>query len=94
MLNWIFNSASSLIQQCCSTLTHNPDYNQSLLLLINALEAANIYFIAFSLTPLGLEPTIYLTRNKHANHYTTDKVRNTDELLVKSIAKVFKYANL
>jgi hypothetical protein len=28
--------------------------------------------IVFDLTRSGLEPTIYLTRGKYANHYTTD----------------------
>jgi hypothetical protein len=37
-------------------------------------EAANTNFLVFGLTRLGLEPTIYITRGKHANHYTTDAV--------------------
>ena len=37
-------------------------------------EATNTNFLVFGLTRLGLEPTIYRTRGKHANHYTTDVV--------------------
>jgi hypothetical protein len=33
-------------------------------------EATNTNFIVFDLTQLGLEPMIYRTRGKHANHYT------------------------
>ena len=40
-------------------------------------EAANTSFIIFALTRPGLEPTIYRTRVKHANHYTTDAVSFT-----------------
>ena len=35
-------------------------------------EATNTKFIVFSLTHLGLEPTIYHIRGKDANHYFTD----------------------
>ena len=35
-------------------------------------EATYINFIAFGLTRLGLEPTIYRTRGEYSNHYTTD----------------------
>jgi hypothetical protein len=41
-------------------------------------EATNINFIVFGLTRLGLEPTIYHTRGKHANHYTTDAVATSE----------------
>ena len=34
----------------------------------------NTNFIVFGLIRLGLEPTIYRTRGKHANHYATDAV--------------------
>ena len=37
-------------------------------------EAANTNLIVFGLTRPGLEPTIYRTRGKHVNHYTTDAV--------------------
>jgi hypothetical protein len=37
-------------------------------------EAANINFIVFGLTQLGLEHTIYCTRGEHAIHYATDAV--------------------
>ena len=40
-------------------------------------EAANTSFIILALTRPGLEPTIYRTRVKHANHYTTDAVSFT-----------------
>jgi hypothetical protein len=40
-------------------------------------EATNTNFIVFGLTRPGLEPTIYRTRGKHANHYTTDAVKST-----------------
>jgi hypothetical protein len=52
--------------------------NQSLLFLHNAAclreEATNINFIVFGLTWSELEPTIYHTWGKNANHYTTDVV--------------------
>jgi len=38
-------------------------------------EATNTNFIVFGLARPGLEPTIYRTRGKHANDYTTDAVR-------------------
>jgi hypothetical protein len=37
-------------------------------------EATNTNFIVFDLTRPGLEPTIYRTRGKYANHYATDAV--------------------
>ena len=37
-------------------------------------EATHTNSIAFGLTRLGLEPTIYHTRGEHANRYTTDVV--------------------
>jgi hypothetical protein len=37
-------------------------------------EATNTNFIVFGSTRSGLEPTIYHTRGKHANHYITDAV--------------------
>jgi hypothetical protein len=37
-------------------------------------EAINTHCIVFGLTRSGLEPTIYRTRDEHANHYTTDAV--------------------
>ena len=39
-------------------------------------EATNTNFIIFGLIQSGLEPTIYRTRGKLANHYTTDAVGN------------------
>jgi hypothetical protein len=59
-------------------------------------EATNTNFIVFGLIRSGLEPTIYCTQGKHANHYTTDAVGNwfvlkkkkkrKKELLVTSMA--------
>lgn len=37
-------------------------------------EAANTHVIVFGLTRLGLEPTFYRHRDKHANHHITDVV--------------------
>jgi hypothetical protein len=34
----------------------------------------SLFFIVFGLTCPGLEPTMYHSRGKHANHYTTDEV--------------------
>ena len=38
-------------------------------------EATNTNFIGFCLSQPGLEPMIYHTLDKHANHYTTDSVQ-------------------
>jgi hypothetical protein len=35
-------------------------------------EAKNTNFIVFGLTQSVLEPTMYRTRDEHANHYITD----------------------
>jgi hypothetical protein len=43
-------------------------------MLCTSGEATNTNFIVFGLTQPGLEPTIYRTRDEHANHYTTDVV--------------------
>jgi hypothetical protein len=40
-------------------------------------EATNTNFIVLGLIRLGLEPTIYRTRDEHANHYATDAVHTT-----------------
>ena len=37
-------------------------------------EATNTNFIVFGLTRPGLEPTIYLSQDEYANHYTADAV--------------------
>ena len=37
-------------------------------------EATHTNCIVFGLTRSGLEPTIYRTREEHANHYTTETV--------------------
>ena len=50
---------------------------QSVLLLFNAAcfaEKRQIPILVFDLIQPGLEHTIYRTRGKHANHYTTDEV--------------------
>jgi len=39
-------------------------------------EATNTSFIVFGLTRSVFEPRIYRTRGEHANHYTTDAVKN------------------
>jgi hypothetical protein len=39
-------------------------------------EATHINSIVFGLIRPGLEPTIYHTRGKHANHYATDAVHD------------------
>ena len=38
-------------------------------------EATNTNLIVFGSTRSGIELTIYRTREKHANHYTTDTDR-------------------
>ena len=45
-------------------------------------EAANTNCMVFGWTRPGLEPTIYRTRGKHANHYATDAVLWKDDLYV------------
>jgi hypothetical protein len=42
-------------------------------------EAINTNLIGFGLTQSGLKPTIYHTRDEHANHYTTDAVFNQQD---------------
>jgi hypothetical protein len=39
-------------------------------------EATNTNFIVFGLTQSGLEPTIYRTWGKHANHYARGLLLN------------------
>jgi hypothetical protein len=39
-------------------------------------EAKNTNFIVFGLIQPGCKPTIYCIRGEHANHYTTDAVKN------------------
>ena len=43
-------------------------------------EATNTNCIVFGLTRPELEPTIYRTRDEHANHNTTDTVTTVDDL--------------
>jgi hypothetical protein len=40
-------------------------------------EASNTKILVFDLTPLGLEPTIYISPDEHAIHYTNDAVHMT-----------------
>ena len=82
-LSWIFiviahwNNSPRIDMSNISDILSWFRANQSLLFLLNAacLEARNTNFIVFGLTWSGLEPTIYLTRGEHANHYITDAVR-------------------
>ena len=55
-------------------ITSQPVFALSPELRMLSGEATNTNFIVFGLTRLGLEPTIYRTQGKHANHYTTDAV--------------------
>ena len=62
--------------------------NQSLFMLHNAASLAekqqtNINIKIFSLTWLGVKPTIYCTWSKHANHYTTSAVEGMVWMQVK-----------
>jgi hypothetical protein len=43
-------------------------------------DATNTNFIVFGLTRLGVKPKIYRTRGKHANHYTTDLIYETNKI--------------
>ena len=54
-------------------------------------EAINTNFIVFSLTWPGLEPTIYHTRGKHANHYATDAAPSTRRISYSIICSFHKY---
>ena len=57
--------------------------NQSLLLLLKAVylaEKQQIPIIVFDWTRSGIEPMIYHTRGEHANHYTTDAVKNHNKV--------------
>ena len=60
------------------TYTHYPAYEptsfSSYSLLLISGEATNTNFIAFGLTRLKLEPTIYHTGARQANHFTNDVV--------------------
>jgi hypothetical protein len=42
-------------------------------------EATNTNFIVFGLTQPGIEPMIYCTRGKYANHYATEVVLEQKE---------------
>ena len=45
-------------------------------------EATITNCIVFGVTQTGLDPTIYHTRGKHANHYTTDAVILYEDILI------------
>ena len=79
-----FFSASSLKQVCGQTChpnqTHYPDSEPTSLCSFSLMlrvqrRSKNVNFTVFGLTRSGLEPTIYLTRGEHTNHYTTDAVK-------------------
>ena len=53
-------------------------------------EKQQIPILVFGLTLSGLEPTIYRTRDEHANHYTTDVVSLTRRV---SLMKQLVYIN-
>jgi hypothetical protein len=61
-----------------STLYTDPETtSRSLFLLLNVSYLAQkqqIPILSCGLTKPGLNPTIYHTRSKHANYYTTDAV--------------------
>ena len=44
-------------------------------------EATNTNVIVFGLTQSGLKQTIYRTRGEHGNHYATDAVYKTFEVM-------------
>ena len=52
---------------------HYPDSKPtslcSLSIMLHSREATNTNFMVFALTRLGVQPTIYYTRDGHANHY-------------------------
>jgi hypothetical protein len=58
------------------TQTHYSDFESSLFLLNAAClaEKQQIPILVFGLTRPRLEPTIYHTRDEHANHYPTDPI--------------------
>ena len=54
-------------------------------------EATNINLIVYSFTRSGLEPTIYRTRDEHANHYITNTLKSTcDVNLLSKLSIIFK----
>jgi len=58
-------------------------------------KATGTNFIVFGLTRTELKPTVYLIRNEHANHYTTDAVRCRKEIVyVETIYQVNLRCNL
>ena len=59
-------------------------------------ETTDTNFIVFVLTRLRFEPTIYRTRGKHVNHYTTDMViivcnsLKYDQILLKIVLLLYQ----
>jgi hypothetical protein len=43
--------------------------------------------MVFGWSPLGLEPTIYRTRDKNANHYATDAVHTKSKIKIETTIK-------
>ena len=84
MLSWIFivlahwNNSLQVDMSLHSDTLFWFRANQSLFFLLNAACLAEKQeipiFIVFGLTRPGLEPTIYSTQGKHANHNVTDVV--------------------
>ena len=80
-LSSIFNSVSSLKQQSADIhvapighiilIPSQPVFALSPEYCMFSGDETNTNYIVFGLMRQGLEPTIYRTRNEHANHYTT-----------------------
>ena len=78
--------------RCRPTRTHYSDSEPTSLKValiakccVLSEEATNTNFIVFGLTRPGLEPTIFRTRDEHANHYAmnyTLKLKHNIKLLV------------
>ena len=59
----------------CRGIPSQPVFVLSPYCCVLSGEATNTNFIVVGLTRPGLEPRIYCTLGKRANHYTTDAVR-------------------
>ena len=94
-LSWIFNVLADCrpvrVQTCSHTRTHCPDSQSDSLcpysLLLNAVCLAEKQQIPIAqsivLTRSVVEIAIYGTRAEHGNHYTTDAVPNSSNVVVK-----------
>jgi hypothetical protein len=80
--------ASSLKQQSAgrhvAPLWHIPNSKPTILcsyslMLHVSWKSSKYQFLIFSLTWLALDPSIYYTLGKYANHYTTDAVLNNNK---------------